>query len=90
MGRKLEAPHGDLYSRWLENVFKHVQPANKKMEAAIRALPPLAEDAGCTLKKFRERDMVHFINRLITIIQAVNLPHASLVWSPLIDLSANR
>lgn len=38
MGRKLEAPHGELYARWLENVFKPVQPANKKMENAIRRL----------------------------------------------------
>lgn len=39
MGRKLDAPYGDLYSRWLENVFKPVQPTNKKMEKAVRALP---------------------------------------------------
>ena len=38
IGRKLDAPHGDLYARWLENVFKSVQPTNPKMEAAIRAI----------------------------------------------------
>jgi len=38
MGRKLEAPQGDLYARWLENVFKDVQPINKEMADAISAL----------------------------------------------------
>ncbi len=38
MGRKLDAPSGDLYARWLENVFKEVQPTNKKMQEALRAL----------------------------------------------------
>jgi hypothetical protein len=38
MGRKLDAPRGDLYARWLENVFKHVKPANKEMEDALREL----------------------------------------------------
>ena len=38
MGRKLGAPHGDLYARWLENVFKSVQPTNQKLQNAIRAL----------------------------------------------------
>ncbi len=35
MGRKLDAPHGDLYARWLESVFKPVKPTNKKMANAI-------------------------------------------------------
>ena len=38
MGRKLDAPRGDLYARWLQNVFEHVQPVHKKMEEAVRAL----------------------------------------------------
>lgn len=38
MGRKLGAPHSDIYARWLENTFKLIQPANKKMESAIGAL----------------------------------------------------
>jgi hypothetical protein len=38
MGRKLEAPNGDIYARWLESVFKDVHPANKKMESALQAL----------------------------------------------------
>src|SRR6266478_1900609 len=38
VSRKLDAPEGNLYARWLENVFKHVQPANKKMTDALRAL----------------------------------------------------
>jgi hypothetical protein len=38
VGRKLDAPHGDLYARWLENVFDPVQPSNKKLESALLAL----------------------------------------------------
>lgn len=38
VGRKLEAPGGDLYARWLENVFSHVQPTNHKMEDSIQGL----------------------------------------------------
>jgi hypothetical protein len=37
MGRKLKDPP-DLYTRWLEHVFKPVQPLNKKMEGALRRL----------------------------------------------------
>jgi formylglycine-generating enzyme required for sulfatase activity len=48
ISQKLGAPNGDLYARWLESVFQHVQPENKKMEEAVQAL----RDAGillCTL-----------------------------------------
>jgi hypothetical protein len=38
MSRKLGAPDSDLYARWLEDVFKSVQPANKGIENAICAL----------------------------------------------------
>jgi hypothetical protein len=38
MGRKLDAPVGDLYARWLENTFKDLKPTNKKMQDAIRTL----------------------------------------------------
>ena len=38
MSKKLAAPNGDLYARWLENAFKSVQPANKKLERAIGSL----------------------------------------------------
>jgi hypothetical protein len=38
MGRKLEAPNGDLYARWLESVFKNIRPQNKAMQRAILAL----------------------------------------------------
>jgi hypothetical protein len=38
MGRKLDAPDGDLYARWLEDAFKSVLPVNQDMVAAIRAL----------------------------------------------------
>jgi len=42
MGRKLESPKGDLYARWLENVFKEVVPENREMANAIRTLHALA------------------------------------------------
>jgi hypothetical protein len=38
MGRKLDAPNGDLYARWLANVFNDVQPINKEMANAISAI----------------------------------------------------
>ena len=38
MSRKLMAPNGDLYTRWLEGVFKMVQPTNTKMKSAIMAI----------------------------------------------------
>jgi hypothetical protein len=38
MGRKLEAPTGVLYARWLEAVFKDVRPEEKGMANAIHAL----------------------------------------------------
>jgi hypothetical protein len=38
MGRKLEAPSGDLYARWLETVFKNVVPENGEMIKALRKL----------------------------------------------------
>jgi len=38
MARKLGAPNGDLYARWLESVFGHVKAENTQMESAIRAL----------------------------------------------------
>lgn len=41
MGRKLDAPDGLLYARWLEKVFEHVTPINKEMERAIKAIRDL-------------------------------------------------
>jgi hypothetical protein len=38
MGRKLEAPNGALYGRWLEGVFSAIRPGNPKMEQAIKGL----------------------------------------------------
>jgi SIR2-like domain/NACHT domain len=38
VGRKLDAPEGDLYARWLESVFKTVEPTNAEMIRAIQAL----------------------------------------------------
>ncbi len=38
MGRKLEAPEGDLYARWLENLFRDVQPTNTSFQHAIATL----------------------------------------------------
>jgi hypothetical protein len=30
MSRKLDAPNGDVYARWLEHAFSTVKPTNKK------------------------------------------------------------
>ncbi len=38
MGRKLDSPHGPLYARWLDHVFKSIQPVNTKMQNALAAL----------------------------------------------------
>ncbi|MHB8271932.1 SIR2 family protein [Bradyrhizobium sp.] len=38
MGRKLGAPNGDLYARWLKNTFEHIKPATNEMAKAVRAL----------------------------------------------------
>jgi len=38
MGRKLDAPHGDLYARWLDNVFNPVQPKNERMKQVIQGI----------------------------------------------------
>lgn len=48
MGRKLEAPTGTLYARWLENAFKSVQPSNGAMKKGIEALRSAAIPI-CTL-----------------------------------------
>jgi hypothetical protein len=48
IGRKLEAPDGDLYGRWLEGVFKPIKPKKNKMADAIRALAA-ANIPLCTL-----------------------------------------
>jgi SIR2-like protein/NACHT domain-containing protein len=48
MSRKLDAPNGDLYARWLESVFKDSTPENAGMVNAIRALQS-AEIPLCTL-----------------------------------------
>jgi hypothetical protein len=38
MSRKLEAPNGDLYARWLRNVFEQVTATNRKMTEAINSI----------------------------------------------------
>jgi hypothetical protein len=38
MSRKLDAPDGDLYARWLEHVFSTVKPTNKLLEEALLTL----------------------------------------------------
>jgi len=38
MGRKLDAPGGDLYARWLRTTFESVVPENPELEEAIRSL----------------------------------------------------
>lgn len=46
--RKLDAPNGDLFARWLEGTFKHAMPTNSALTRAILAV----RNAGipiCTL-----------------------------------------
>jgi hypothetical protein len=71
LGRKLGAPAGQLYARWLEEVFQPVQPANPKLEQAIRSLPA-AGIRLCTLNydPLLER---------VTGLPAVNLSETSKV-----------
>ncbi len=38
VGRKLDAPGGDLYARWLAGVFEAATPSNRKMMEAISLL----------------------------------------------------
>jgi len=38
LSRKLGAPQGDLYARWIQNVFSTVKPVNAKMKKALVAL----------------------------------------------------
>ena len=38
VGRKLGAPDGDLYARWLEDAFQSVRASNAEMADAVRAL----------------------------------------------------
>jgi hypothetical protein len=48
MAKKIGAPNGELYGRWLESVFRSLTPENKAMSNAIQAL----QTAGipiCTL-----------------------------------------
>jgi hypothetical protein len=73
MGRKLGAPHDDLYARWLESVFKSVEPVNKKLEQAIMAL----QSAGipiCTLN-------YDTLLERVTGLSAVNISETSKVLS---------
>lgn len=37
-GRKLNAPQGDLYARWLKDVFSEVVPANHNLIAALQKM----------------------------------------------------
>jgi hypothetical protein len=71
MGRKLEAPHGDLYARWLESVFRPVQPSNKKMENALRGL----HAAGIPLCTLNYDPLLE----RVTGLPAVNLTEAAKV-----------
>jgi SIR2-like protein/NACHT domain-containing protein len=48
VSRKLSAPNGDLYARWLEKIFKTVGVTNREMKEALRAVQH-AEIPICTL-----------------------------------------
>jgi hypothetical protein len=38
VGRKLDAPAGDLYARWFASVFEHATPTNRQFQEAIGCL----------------------------------------------------
>jgi hypothetical protein len=38
IGRKLEAPSGDLYARWLKDVFRDVTATNQRVVSAVQTL----------------------------------------------------
>jgi hypothetical protein len=42
MGRKVDAPEGDLYTRWLKGVFKEISPSNRAVTRAINAIRKLS------------------------------------------------
>jgi hypothetical protein len=48
VSRKLSAPSGDLYARWLENMFKTVRVTNQAMKGALSAVRD-ADIPICTL-----------------------------------------
>jgi hypothetical protein len=73
MGRKLDAPLGDLYARWLEGVFKDAMPEEKGMANAIKALRS-AEIPICTLN-------YDLLLERVTGLRSINLSEVTKVIS---------
>jgi hypothetical protein len=63
LGRKLEGPHGDLYARWFEHVFKPIQPTNSEMKDAILAM----HSAGVPLATLNYDGLLEKVTGLPTI-----------------------
>ena len=55
--RKLDAPNGILYTRWIENTLKNIKPANPKLESALGQLTK-AKVPICTLNYDRLLEVV--------------------------------
>jgi hypothetical protein len=65
VGRKLEAPNGTLYGRWLESALKSVHPANGAMKKGVQAL----HDAGIPLATLN----YDWLLEQVTGLAAINL-----------------
>lgn len=63
MGRKLGAPMGDLYARWLERVFANVMPLENQMAEAVRTL----HQAGIPLSTLNYDTLLERVTGLPTI-----------------------
>lgn len=65
VGRKLGAPDGDLYARWLRVAFEHVRVTNSEMADAIRSLadanvPLCTTNYDCLLESVTELPTINF------------------------------
>jgi hypothetical protein len=71
VGRKLEAPNGALYGRWLESALKTVQPANGAMKKGVQAL----HDAGIPIATLN----YDWLLERVTGLPAINLSETAKV-----------
>ena len=71
MGRKLGAPNGDLYARWLKGTFKSVEPGNADLAKALHSLTA-AKIPLCTL------NYDHLLEH-VTGLPAINLAETAKV-----------
>ena len=63
IGRKLGAPNGELYARWLRGVLESVWPTNRNMEKAVRAI----HGAGIPLCTLNYDQLLERVTGLSTI-----------------------